>query len=446
MDLIEIKGLIEAQGTAFEAFKATHAAELAELKKLAPDPLTADKLGKIEKSLDDALEAKTKLDSAIAAERKEREDLELRFQRTGIKGDGDVARGELERKEFNILLSAQAAEQKAPPVELDEKGYGEYKSAFNRFMRKNDRLLSADEIKTLQVGSDPDGGYLVTPDITGRMVKKVYETSPIRQLASVQPISTDALEGMEDLGEAGCGYAGEHATSGNADTPQIGKWRIDVHHLDSEPKATQQLLDDAMVDVEAWLADKVAGKFGLFENSEFINGAANKIRGFAAGYTMTADDGSGAVAWGEIGIVATGVNGDFNAAPKADKLIDLVGTLKNEYLANANFVTRRSVVTKLRKFVDDNKNYIWQPSLIAGMPETLMGYGLVRAEDMPALAAASKSLAFGDFREGYQIVDRQGMRVLRDPYTAKPYVKFYTTKRTGGAVINFEAIKLLSFG
>ena len=109
-------------------------------------------------------------------------------------------------------------------------------------------------------------------------------------------------------------------------------------------------------------------------------------------------------------------------------------------------MTRRSVVTKLRKFVDDNKNYIWQPSLIAGMPETLMGYGLVRAEDMPALAAASKSLAFGDFREGYQIVDRQGMRVLRDPYTAKPYVKFYTTKRTGGAVINFEAIKLLSFG
>jgi HK97 family phage major capsid protein len=445
MDTSEIKGLIEAQGTAFEAFKATHAAEMAELKKLAPDPLTVDKLGKIEKSLDDALEAKTKLDAAIAAERKEREDLEIRLQRHGIKGDGDGAKAEVERKEFNILLSAQAAEHKAAPIELDAKGYDEYKAAFNRFMRKNDRLLSADEVKTLQVGSDPDGGYLVTPDITGRMVKKVYETSPIRQIASVQPISTDALEGMEDLGEAGVGYAGEHATSGDTTTPQLGKWRIEVHILDTEPKATQQLLDDAMVDVEAWLADKVAGKFGRFENSEFINGAANKIRGFAAGYTMTADDGSG-VTWGSLGIVATGVNSDFNAAPKADKLIDLVGTLKNEYLANANFVTRRSVVTKVRKFVDDNKNYIWQPSLVAGMPETLLGYGLVRAEDMPALANNSKSLAFGDFREGYQIVDRQGMRVLRDPYTAKPYVKFYTTKRTGGAVINFEAIKLLSFG
>jgi HK97 family phage major capsid protein len=275
------------------------------------------------------------------------------------------------------------------------------------------------------------------------MVKKVYETSPIRQIAAVQPISTDALEGMEDLGEAGCGYAGEHATSGDATTAQLGKYRIDVHIIDTEPKATQQLLDDAMVDVEAWLADKVGSKIGRFENSEFVNGAANRIRGFC-GYTTADDDGTG-VTWGQIGRVKTGVNGDFAAANKGDKIHDLVGTLKSEYLNNARFVTRRSVVTAIRKFRDANGQYLWQPSLVLGTPEQLVGFPLVRAEDMPALAASSLSLAFGDFAQGYQIVDRQGFRVLRDPYTSKPYVKFYTTKRTGGAVINFEAIKLLQF-
>lgn len=437
-------GAIEQIATAFEAFRKSHDEQIAEIKKGVADPLLADRLARIEKSLDDGSEAKQKIEAAIAAERKEREDLELRLQRANIKGDGASAKAELERKEFNLLLAAQAAEQKAAPVELDEQGYGEYKAAFERFLRKNDRLLSADEVKTLQVGSDPDGGYLVTPDVTGAMVKKVYETSPIRQIASVQAISTDALEGVEDTGEAGCGYAGEHATSGDTTTPQIGKWRIDVQTIDTEPKATQQLLDDAAIDVEAWLADKVASKFGRFENNEFVTGAANKIRGFAAGYTATEDSGTG-VTWGEIGFVKSGASADFAGSNPADKLHDLVGALKVDYLPGAVFLTRRTVVTKIRKFKDGQGQYIWQPSLVLGVPETLLGHPLIRAEDMPALAADSYSLAFGDFRQGYQIVDRLGIRVLRDPYTSKPYVKFYTTKRTGGGVVNFEAIKLMKF-
>lgn len=434
---------IEQIASAFDAFRKSHDEQLAELKKGVSDPVLTERLEKIEKSLDDGSEAKQKIESAIAAERKEREDLELRLQRLGVKGNGDGAKAELERKEFNLLLAAQAAEQKQAAVELDQKGYDEYKAAFERFMRKNDRLLSPDEVKTLSVGSDPDGGYLVTPDTSGRVVKKVYETSPIRQLASVQPISTDALEGVEDLGEAGCGYAGEHGTSGDTTTPQLGKWRIEAHIIDTEPKATQQLLDDAMVDVESWLGDKVASKFGRFENSEFVNGAANKIRGFAAGYTTAEDTGS--VPWGSIGFVKSGAAGDFAGANPGDKLHDLVGALKVDYLAGAVFVTRRTVVTKIRKFKGSDNNYLWQPSLILGTPETLVGHALIRAEDMPALAADSMSLAFGDFKQGYQIVDRIGIRVLRDPYTAKPYIKFYTTKRTGGAVINFEAIKLMKF-
>lgn len=436
---------IEQIAGAFDAFRKSHDEQIAELKKGVNDPVLLERLGKIEKSLDDASEAKQKFDAAISAERKEREDLEMRLQRLGIKGDGDGAKAELELKSFNIELHASATEQKRGDfAPLDRKGYDDYKAAFNRMLRKNDRLLTPEEVKTLSVGSDPDGGYLVTPDVTGRMVKKVYETSPIRQIAASQPISTDALEGKEDLGEAGVGYAGEHGTSGDATTPQLGKWRIPVFIIDTEPKATQQLLDDAAVDVEAWLADKVSAKFGRWENSEFINGAANKILGFAAGYTMTAD--TGAVPWGEIGYIGTGVSSDFAAANPADKIHDLIGALKNDYLPNARFVTRRSVITKVRKFKATDGQYLWQPSLLLGTPETLLGYPITRAEDMPALANGSKSLAFGDFREGYQIVDRMGLRVLRDPYTAKPYVKFYTTKRVGGGVLNFEAIKLMHFG
>ncbi|MEA3042980.1 MAG: hypothetical protein QOH47_818 [Sphingomonadales bacterium] len=441
---VEIKKLIEDQGTAFEQFKTTHAKELAEIKaKLTADPLLTDKIGKIEKSLDDALEAKVALDAKIAAEVKEREDLELRMQRLGVKGDGDGAKRELEVKEFNILLGSVAAERKRPFTPIEDAGYDEYKAAFGRFLRCDDRVLTPDEVKTLSVGSDPDGGYFVTPDISGRIVTKVYETSPIRQIASIQPISSDALEGMEDLGEGGAGYAGEHSQGSDSSTAQLGKWRIDVHILDTEPKATQQLLDDAAVDVEAWLGNKVSGKIGRFENAEFVTGAAARIRGFT-GYATLADTGTG-VAWGSLGHIATGTSGDFPSSNPVDKIHDLMGALKVDYLPNARFVTRRTVITKIRKFKDGMGNYIWQPSFVAGQPETIYGHGAIRAEDMPALGASSLSLAFGDFLQGYQIVDRQGIRVLRDPYTAKPYVKFYTTKRTGGAVINFEAIKLMKF-
>ena len=248
------------------------------------------------------------------------------------------------------------------------------------------------------------------------------------------------------LGEAGAGYAGETAQGSDTTTPQVGKWRIPVFIIDTEPKATQSILDDANVDVEAWLGGKVADKFARFENSEFCVGAA-KIRGITS--YATADDTAGAgVAWGSLGYVFTGTAGDFGATPAttSDKLFDLVGILKNAYLQNANWVMRRAVITKIRKFKDTTGQYLWQPALAAGTPEKLLDYPIVRMEDMPALAANSLSIAFGDFKAGYQIVDRAGIRILRDPYTAKPYVKFYTTKRTGGGVLNYEAIKLMKFG
>lgn len=442
----ELKQVFDRIGAAFEEFKKSHEEEIKGIKKGFDDVVTKDKLDKVQQALDQGVEAKAKIEAAIAAEVKEREELELKMGRMNLSGHStESAKREIDIKSFNVLLSTVAAERKQPFTPLDAEGYDGYKAAFESFMRKNERVLTAEEVKTLSVGSDPDGGYYVTPDIGGRIVKKVYETSPVRQNAAIQPIGTDALEGIEDLGEAGAGYAGEQAQGSDTTTPQVGKWRIGVHWIDTEPKATQQLLDDANVDVEAWLSGKVADKFSRFENSEFVTGAANRIRGFMLGYTQTADSGSG-VTWGEIGYKATGVSAGFAASNPADNLVDLVGLLKNDYLANAKFYTRRSVITLIRKFKDGTGNYLWQPSMVAGTPEMIMGYPVVRMEDISAVAANSYSLAFGDLMQAYQIVDRQGIRVLRDPFTSKPFIKFYTTKRTGGGVQNFEAIKLLKFG
>lgn len=442
MDMTEIKTLLDKQGEAFEAFKSTLETEM-KGKLAKDDPLVTEKLSKIEKSLDTMVEAKTAIEASLAAEKKEREDLEARLNRNGIKATGEeAAKRELELKEFNILLASNAADRKRQVTPLDEKGYEEYRAAQDRFLREAKENLTAEEIKTLSVGSDPDGGYFVTPDTGGRIVKKVYETSPIRQIASQQTISTDALEGVEDLDEAGAGYAGEKTLSGDQKTPQVGKWRIPVFWIDTEPKTTQQLLDDSAVDIEAWLSGKVSDKFARFENREFVTGAA-KIRGFTS-YATAADDGSG-VAWGTIGHVISGANGDFGSSNPADKIFDLTGALKDAYLANARFVTRRSVVTKIRKFKDGQGNYLWQPSFVLGQPEAIAGYPVTRAEDMPALSTGSLSLAFGDFAQAYQIVDRQGVRVLRDNLTSKPYVKFYTTKRVGGGMLNYEALKLMKF-
>ena len=431
----EIKALIDKQGEAFEAFKQTHE----DLKKA--DVVTEEKMSKIEKSLDSFIEAKTKIEASIEAEKKEREDLELRMSRSGRDAKDEKKAADVEA--FGLVLRSLAADRgKAAPA-FEEAAFDSYHAAQVKWLREGKDGLDAEEVKAMSVGSDPDGGYFVTPDVTGRIVKKVYETSPMRQICSVQPISSDKLEGIEDLAEAGAGYAGETATSGDTTTPNVGKWSIPVYWLDTEPKTTQQLLDDAAVDVEAWLAGKVADKLGRFENAEFVAGSTGKIRGITS-YTTAADTGSG-VTWGQLGHVVSGGSGAFASSNPADAIFSLMGLLKEAYLGNARFLTSRAVITLMRKFKDTTGQYLWQPSLAMGNPEMFAGYPITRAEDMPTLASGSLSLAFGDFSAGYQIVDRNGIRVLRDPYTNKPFVKFYTTKRTGGGVVNFEAIKLMKF-
>lgn len=434
-EMDEIKSLIETQGKAFEAFKAT----LEEAKK--HDTLTDEKLSKIEKDLDAAVEAKSKIEAALAAERKEREELELRLSRKGSQSDD---KAEIELKSLNTILAAEAAKKGVAFTPLAAGEADAYKRGFNTYLRKGEKVIGGDEIKAMSVGGDPDGGYFVTPDVNGKVVTKIFESSPIRQIADVMSIGSDKLEGMEDRDEAAAGWVAEKGTRSDTATPQVGKWSIEAFEMYAKPKATQKLLDDASVDIEAWLAAKTADKFARTEATAFVTGdGAGKPRGYTA-YDTAADDGSG-VAWGKVGYVLSGASADFASSNPADKLFDLVGLLRDQYLGNARFVTRRSVITKIRKFKDGQGQYLWQPGLVAGQPEQILSYPVTRAEDTPTLAAGSLSLSFGDFRQGYQIVDRLGIRTLRDPYTDKPYVVFYSIKRVGGGIIDFDAIKHMKF-
>jgi HK97 family phage major capsid protein len=434
MEPDEIKTLINKQGEAFEAFKAT----VNELK--SNDAVTADKLARIEADLDRAVEAKAAIEAKFEAERKEREDLELRLSRKGADKSGAAD----EVKAFNLALQGTTdVRSEKDRKSVSDAEFAEYKSAFDRMLRTDVRVLSADEVKALSVGIDTDGGYLVTPDTSGRIVRRVFETSPIRQIANVVTIGTDKLEGIEDLNEAGAGWVGETQARNETSTPDVGKYSIPVFEMYAEPRATQKLLDDASVDMEAWLASKVADRLARLQNTAFVSGdGVTRPRGLTT-YATQADTGS--VPWGQIGHVNTGANGAFASSNPADAVFDLIGAVKDAYLGNARFLTRRAVITAMRKFKDSTGQYLWQPSLVAGTPETFAGYAITRAEDMPALATGSLSLMFGDFREAYTIVDRQGLRTLRDPYTAKPWVKFYTTARVGGGMVNFEAVKALRF-
>lgn len=331
-------------------------------------------------------------------------------------------------------------------VKAQNAAAGAHAAAFSLFLRKGiDHELPGLEKKAMSVAADPDGGYLVAAEIVDRIVARLIDSSPIRAIASVLTITADAAEGMLDLGEPAAGWAAELEARSETGTPQVGLWRIPAHELYAEPRVSQKLLDDASFDVEAWLAQKVADKFGRAENAAFVAGSGNGMpRGFTTYATAATTDAGRA--WGTLQHVTTGANGGFAASNPADALIALTYALKAGYRAGASFVMARATAAEVRKLKDSSSGqYLWQPALGARQPANLLGYPVIEAEDMPALGTGSLSLAFGNFREGYAIVDRQGIRTLRDPYTAKPQVKFYTTKRVGGDVLDFDAIKLLKF-
>lgn len=312
------------------------------------------------------------------------------------------------------------------------------REVFDAFMRDSKTKEEVEVcVKAMSTDVNPDGGYLVMPSMANFVVDRIFETSPMRQIARVETIGTKSLEVLIDDNEAGARWIDEGASSGDTTTPQIGKMEIAAHKLEADPKITTEQLQDSFLNVESWLQGKVADKFSRTENTSFVNGnGVGKPRGF-----LTYD------AWGSAGVYERNgleqVNLGNASAVTADGLIELQNSLKEPYQGNAVFVMQRASYGAILKLKGNDQYFFGQTLLKDGqMSPTLLGKRVIFMDDMPSIASNSLAFAYGDFGVGYTIVDRVGLTVLKDPYTNKGFLTYYTTKRTGGAVTNYDSIKI----
>lgn len=297
------------------------------------------------------------------------------------------------------------------------------------------------EQKSLSSAQDNSGGFLIPQAVTEMINTKLMDHSMMRRLSRVTSISTDTLELLLEKGDASVGWVAETADRGETDTPELAKVRIPVHQIYAKPRVSQKLLDDSFVDVEGWLSNKISENMAGVENAAFIHGdGQGKPRGILTYETCD----FGHAEWGKIEIVKTGEDGKIT---DPNCLLDAMQALKTKYLKGACWLMSRSAAGAIRKLKDQTGAYLWQPGLTADAPNTLFGYPVVLSDDMPAVEVGKQtsSIVFGNFKDAYQIVDRAQLNILRDPFSAKPYVEFYATKRVGGEVINFDALKIVAF-
>lgn len=348
---------------------------------------------------------------------------------------------DLVKKMDRTLAAAQRAPRGGPALLNDD---FEHKQAVDAYIRTGATAgLEPFEQKALSAGSGPDGGFLITPNAERDILMRMAAISPIRAIASVRAISTGVYKKAFSTTGPQAGWVSETAARPQTNSQTIAELVFPAMELYAMPSATRAILDDAAVDTEQWIAAEVETVFAEQEGNAFINGdGVTRPQGLLQPAKVAAATWS----WGKIGYNVTGVAGGFAASNPADNLIDLIYTVRSGYRQNAKFLMNRRTQAIIRKFKTSTGEYLWQPPAGAGENATIVNFPVVDAEDMPNIAADAFPIAFGDFGRGYLIVDRIGVRILRDPYSSKPYVLFYTTKRVGGGVQDYDAFKLLKFG
>lgn len=353
--------------------------------------------------------------------------------------ESEVGRLREEMAQLKSRIDAQAAAA-ARPALSGAKAQG---SPFvDSYLRKG--LESGIEMKAVAGTSDSAGGYAVPEEIDSEIGRLLTAISPIRAIANVVRVGSAGYRKLVAAGGTPSGWVSETAARPETGTPSFIEVAPPFGELYANPAASQAMLDDAAFDVEAWLANEIATEFARAEGSAFVGGdGVNRPKGFLSGPIAIQVDSIRP--FGTLQYISTGVAGGFPAAAPQDKLIDLVQSLRPPYRQGAVFVMNSATAARIRKFKTDDGAFLWQPGLAAGQPDTLLGYPVVEAEDMPDVAADSLSVAFGNFRAGYLIAERTETQILRDPFTNKPFVHFYATRRVGGQVANSEAIKLLKF-
>ena len=343
-------------------------------------------------------------------------------------------------------LDAFVTKSQRPPLGGENRKLAspEHAAAFDAYVRKGDeRGLMRIEEKAYNITAGADGGFLVPPEVATDIGKRLAKISPIRSIATVRQVSASILKKPFSLTGPATGWVAEAAVRPQTNSGTLAELQFPTMELYAMPAATAALLDDGIVDMDSWIASEVETAFAEQESQAFVTGdGIAKPRGFLDYPTIA----EASWAWGNLGQIATGVSGAFPTTNPSDILMDLMYALKSGYRQNASWVMSRQTQAAIRKLKDTTGNYLWTPPAAVGARAMLMGFQLVEAEHMPDIAANTKAIAFGDFQRGYLVVDRVGVRILRDPYSAKPYVLFYTTKRVGGGVQDFDAIKILKFG
>lgn len=381
----EAKSLAAELMATFEAYKDANDARLLELEqKGAADTLLDDKLARLDKRID--------------------------------------------------ALSLKAARPEI--ASLDEQS-ALHQTAWSRYLRKGDESGFGDlDTKAFSTSTDEQGGYLAPPELDRLIESRLMQASPMRQIATVRQTSAGTYRKPVALG-VGAQWAGERDTRFETLTSELELLEFPAGELYAMPAATQTLLDDAYADIDEWLSDEVETAFSLQESAAFVFGnGVSKPRGLLT-YPIVSDTSH---EWGKTG----SLDGDFTQTDAGDQLIDLIHAPKSQFRVNGRFLMNRRTAAIVRKLKDGDGRYLWVPGT-GGEASTVLGYPVTELEDMPDIASGASAIAFGDFRRGYLIVDRQGSRVLRDPYMSKPYVLFYTTKRVGGGIQNFDAFKVMTF-
>jgi len=400
----EARAAMHEMMAAFEAFKGANDARLDEIeKKASADALLEEKVARIDQAV---AQAQARMDRVLSESR-----------RPVLEADGP-----------------STASRSPSPF------HGEEKSAWDGYMKSG--ASHGLELKAGLSSASNSAGYVVPPETERAIERRLMAGSPMREIATVRTVGSGVFRKPVSMAGVQAGWVAETAARPETDPATLALLEFSSADLYACPAATQSLLDDALIDLDEWLAAEVEDAFAAQETAAFVSGdGVNKPKGFLA-YANAAE---GTQTWGQIGTVASGAAGGFASTNPADKLIDLIYAPKAQYRPNGRFVMNRRTVSAVRKFKDADGNYVWSPATRPGETASLLGYPVTEIETMPDVAANSLSIAFGDFARGYLIVDRAGVRVLRDPYSAKPYVLFYTTKRVGGGVQNFDAIKLMKF-
>ena len=348
-----------------------------------------------------------------------------------------------QQEERMTMLNAKTMTYGRPALSAQADTDVPHKKAFGAYLRTGDddglRGLVL-EGKAMSTAVNADGGYLVDPQTADTIRSMLVSTSSLRSIANVVQIDATSFDVLIDRSEVGSGWATEAAATTESATPTIERISIKLHELSAMPKASQRLLDDSAFDVEGWLSGKIAHRFIRAEASAFINGTGVDQ---PKGILLPAKVANASWVWGQLGYVPTTAAADFATTNASDCIVNLVYALASDYRANGTFVMNSKTAGAVRKMKDADGRFMWGDSLQAGEPARLMGYPVLIAEDMPDVAANAHPIAFGDFASAYTIAERPDLRILRDPFSAKPNVLFYASKRVGGDITDYAAIKLL---